>query len=212
MKLSQMNRNPQYRSFDEPITSQAAPRSLKSSSNSNERRAKQNLNLINEFLLLFKLFDKTRSLYGEASAKIFFKRVRQSIRTVYDEFQTNYVNVLCGPFSVLEKLEDFQLTEHALEVNEAVEELLEQPSGALVFENLPLRFVKLNEIFEALNEIPDYKDLQSTLKNSNDESSMDYRLITDEAEKGDKSSFFEPHETMRAQSKSRDQPKTKFKN
>lgn len=126
----------------------------------------QNLKLINEFLLAFKLLDKTRTLYGIPSGNIFIKSIKQSIKSTYEEFQLTYVEQLYGPFSVLQKLEDVEMMEHAFGINKGILDLLNSKQRDHIEDIIPNSLIVIEEGFSSLARIPDFRELEETMKSN----------------------------------------------
>lgn len=127
----------------------------------------QNLKLINNFLLIFKLLDKTRKLYGIPSGNIFIKSIREASIEGYKEFQKNYIEQLYSPFTVLQKLEEVELSEHAFEINHGISDLLKTKEKHSLSSLLPNRLLRIEEGFCSLSKIPDFKELEETIKTQN---------------------------------------------
>ena len=152
----------------------------------------QSLELISDFLLVYKLMQKSRELYGLSSSKILLKVVKESIEKAYDEFQTHYVNKICGPFTALEKIEDFQMAEAAFEFNRNIENLLKLNLKKEIRDYLPLGFADIQKNLEILIKIPE-QNFQFSGRSSCIESNSNEKK---------KESYLEPMNTMREKGKS----------
>ena len=155
----------------------------------NESRL-QNIELISDFLLTFKLMQKTRTLYGLSSSKIFLKIIKQANRQAYDEFQTHYVNKICGPFTALEKIEDFQMAESAFDFNKTIEKLLKLNLKKEIGDYLPLGFGDIERNFEILVQVPE-QDFEISAESSGVRMFMDLKS-------SERDSYLEPMSSMRA--------------
>lgn len=131
----------------------------------------QNLKIINEFLLIYKLLEKTRTLYGIPSGNIFIQSLKDSIKTVYEEFQTIYIEQLYAPSSsVLQKLEDFELKEQAFKFNEKISNILNLKEIEKLDDFFLSKTIDLENNFERLSSfIQDFQrtsDFGSNSKNT----------------------------------------------